>query len=71
MDQATDSLARWRSNIYLISQLIQNDVSSTKVRSLRFIRCILIKPFSLQGAPVLEKRPICSIPAAQLRGRLH
>jgi len=32
MDQATDSLARWRNNIYLISQLIQNDVSSTKVR---------------------------------------
>ncbi|KJA28878.1 hypothetical protein HYPSUDRAFT_33297 [Hypholoma sublateritium FD-334 SS-4] len=32
MDQATDSLARWRSNIHLISQLIQNDVSSTKVR---------------------------------------
>ena len=33
MDQATDSLARWRSNIHLISQLIQNDVSSTKVLS--------------------------------------
>jgi len=32
MDQATDSLARWRTNIHLISQLIQNDVSSTKVR---------------------------------------
>jgi len=32
MDQATDSLAKWRDNIYLISQLIQNDVSSTKVR---------------------------------------
>jgi len=32
MDQATDSLARWRKNIYLIPQLIQNDVSSTKVR---------------------------------------
>jgi len=31
MDQATDSLARWRDNIHLISQLIQNDVSSTKV----------------------------------------
>lgn len=31
MDQAVDSLARWRNNIYLISQLIQNDVSSTKV----------------------------------------
>jgi nicotinamide mononucleotide adenylyltransferase len=32
MDQATDSLARWRKNICLIPQLIQNDVSSTKVR---------------------------------------
>ena len=32
MAQATDALARWRSNIYLISQMIQNDVSSTKVR---------------------------------------
>ncbi|KAG6828533.1 hypothetical protein H0H92_007661 [Tricholoma furcatifolium] len=32
MDQATDSLARWRNNIHMISQLIQNDVSSTKVR---------------------------------------
>jgi len=32
MDQATGSLARWRNNIHLISQLIQNDVSSTKVR---------------------------------------
>lgn len=31
MDQATDALARWRHNIYLIPQLIQNDVSSTKV----------------------------------------
>lgn len=32
MDQATENLARWRSNIHLINQLIQNDVSSTKVR---------------------------------------
>ncbi|KAJ8488532.1 hypothetical protein ONZ45_g13919 [Pleurotus djamor] len=32
MDQATDSLARWRHNIYMVPQLIQNDVSSTKVR---------------------------------------
>ena len=32
MDQAIDSLARWRHNIHLIHQLIQNDVSSTKVR---------------------------------------
>jgi len=32
MDQTTDSLARWRNNIYPIPQLVQNDVSSTKVR---------------------------------------
>ncbi|KAG2153272.1 hypothetical protein DEU56DRAFT_849273 [Suillus clintonianus] len=32
MDQAIDSLARWRNNIYPIAQLVQNDVSSTKVR---------------------------------------
>ncbi|KAF9012522.1 hypothetical protein BDQ17DRAFT_1344072 [Cyathus striatus] len=32
MDQATDSLAKWRHNIHMVSQLIQNDVSSTKVR---------------------------------------
>lgn len=32
MAQATEALAKWRSNIYLISQMIQNDVSSTKVR---------------------------------------
>ena len=30
--QATEALARWRHNIYIISQMIQNDVSSTKVR---------------------------------------
>ena len=32
MDQATDALARWRHNIFFVPQLIQNDVSSTKVR---------------------------------------
>jgi nicotinamide mononucleotide adenylyltransferase len=32
LGQATDSLARWRHNIYPIAQLVQNDVSSTKVR---------------------------------------
>ncbi|EJD08410.1 Nucleotidylyl transferase [Fomitiporia mediterranea MF3/22] len=30
--QATDALAKWRHNIYFVSQMIQNDVSSTKVR---------------------------------------
>lgn len=32
VDQAVEHLARWRGNIHLIAQLIQNDVSSTKVR---------------------------------------
>lgn len=32
LDQAIDSLARWRNNIYPIAQLVANDVSSTKVR---------------------------------------
>jgi nicotinamide mononucleotide adenylyltransferase len=32
MDQALDSLARWRHNIHPIPQMVQNDVSSTKVR---------------------------------------
>ncbi|KAI0317177.1 hypothetical protein OF83DRAFT_1164033 [Amylostereum chailletii] len=32
MDQATEALARWRHNIFFVPQLIQNDVSSTKVR---------------------------------------
>ncbi|TFY80484.1 hypothetical protein EWM64_g3528 [Hericium alpestre] len=32
MDQWTEALARWRHNIFFVPQLIQNDVSSTKVR---------------------------------------
>jgi nicotinamide mononucleotide adenylyltransferase len=32
MDHAMEALARWRHNIFLVPQLIQNDVSSTKVR---------------------------------------
>nr|VWO97443.1 Filamentous fungal-specific transmembrane protein [Ganoderma boninense] len=31
-DAAVDALARWRHNIHLVHQLVQNDVSSTKVR---------------------------------------
>ncbi|EGO00852.1 hypothetical protein SERLA73DRAFT_178814 [Serpula lacrymans var. lacrymans S7.3] len=50
MDQATDSLARWRSNIYLIPQLIQNDVSSTKVRL--FLRRGLSVKYLLPAAVV-------------------
>jgi nicotinamide mononucleotide adenylyltransferase len=32
VEHAVEHLARWRHNIHLISQLIQNDVSSTKAR---------------------------------------
>ncbi|KAF5355181.1 hypothetical protein D9756_005470 [Leucocoprinus leucothites] len=56
MDQAVDSLARWRDNIYLISQLIQNDVSSTKVRL--FLRRGLSVRYLLPNAVVdyIEQR---------------
>lgn len=30
--QAISTLSKWRNNIYFVSQMIQNDVSSTKVR---------------------------------------
>lgn len=32
VDEALTSLQRWKDNIYVIQQLIQNDVSSTKIR---------------------------------------
>lgn len=51
MDQAMDNLARWRHNIHLIHQLIQNDVSSTKVRL--FLRRGLSVRYLLP-APVVE-----------------
>ena len=62
MDQATDSLARWRNNIHLISQLIQNDVSSTKVLHswTTFVRHLIVT--SLIGAVVPEKGDVCAIP---------
>jgi len=49
--QATDTLSAWRSNIYIIRQLIQNDVSSTKVRL--FIRRGLSVRYLLP-IPVIE-----------------
>jgi nicotinamide mononucleotide adenylyltransferase len=51
MDQATEALARWRHNIFLVPQLIQNDVSSTKVRL--FLRRGLSVRYLLP-APVVE-----------------
>lgn len=61
MDQATDSLARWRDNIYLISQLIQNDVSSTKVRlflrrglSVRYLLPLSVVDYIEQNGLYLE-----------------
>ena len=50
-DQAIDALARWRHNIHLVHQLVQNDVSSTKVRL--FIRRGLSVRYLLP-APVVE-----------------
>lgn len=32
IDEALASLQPWKDNIYVIQQLIQNDVSSTKIR---------------------------------------
>lgn len=49
--QATEALARWRHNIYIISQMIQNDVSSTKVRL--FLRRGLSVRY-LMPSPVIE-----------------
>ncbi len=51
MDQAIDSLSRWRHNIHLIHQLVQNDVSSTKIRL--FLRRGLSVRYLLP-APVVE-----------------
>ena len=51
MDQATEALARWRHNIFFIPQLIQNDVSSTKVRL--FLRRGLSVRYLLPG-PVVD-----------------
>ena len=62
MDQATDSLARWRNNIHLISQLIQNDVSSTKVRlflrrglSVRYLLPAEVEEYIVQNDLYLEE----------------
>lgn len=69
MDQATNNLARWRNNIYLISQLIQNDVSSTKVRSFSN-NLVSDLPF-YSGSIVPETRSLSAIPLAERCCRLH
>ncbi|KAJ6631602.1 Nucleotidylyl transferase [Mycena sp. CBHHK59/15] len=69
MDQATDSLARWRNNIHLISQLIQNDVSSTKVRlfirrglSVRYLLPANVVEYIEQNGLYLEEGTSPNIP---------
>ncbi|KAJ7287184.1 hypothetical protein C8J57DRAFT_578985 [Mycena rebaudengoi] len=69
MDQATDSLARWRNNIHLISQLIQNDVSSTKVRlfirrglSIRYLLPSNVVEYIEQNGLYLEDGASTNIP---------
>lgn len=51
IDNALEALSRWRHNIFLMPQLIQNDVSSTKVRL--FIRRGLSVRYLLP-APVID-----------------
>ncbi|KAL2074072.1 hypothetical protein VTL71DRAFT_7850 [Oculimacula yallundae] len=51
MDEALQNLQPWKDNLYVISQLIQNDISSTK------IRLFLRREMSVQyliPAPVIE-----------------
>ena len=50
VDTALDGLGQWRDNIYIIRQLIQNDVSSTKIRL-----------FLKRGMSVLYLLPACVI----------
>lgn len=50
IDNAMEALARWRHNIFLMPQLIQNDVSSTKVRL--FIRRGLSVRYLLPAAVI-------------------
>ncbi|TKX21046.1 nicotinamide/nicotinic acid mononucleotide adenylyltransferase [Elsinoe australis] len=35
MDEALSTLQKWKDNIYVIQQLVQNDISSTKIRLFR------------------------------------
>ncbi|KAF4549796.1 Nicotinamide/nicotinic acid mononucleotide adenylyltransferase-like protein [Elsinoe fawcettii] len=35
IDEALSTLQRWKDNIYVIQQLVQNDISSTKIRLFR------------------------------------
>jgi len=51
IDEALQNLQPWKDNIYVIAQLIQNDISSTK------IRLFLRREMSVQyliPAPVIE-----------------
>lgn len=71
MDQATDSLARWRHNIYLIPQLIQNDVSSTKVSAIICIRShSLITLFHI-GSTIHSSGAVSAVLVANAGCQLH
>lgn len=71
MDQATDSLARWRHNIYLIPQLIQNDVSSTKVNNNDSEICGPILTIWVTGSAVHSSGIVCAVLVANTGCRLH
>lgn len=76
MAQATDALAAWRANIFLISQMIQNDVSSTKVRlflrrglSVRYLLPAAVVAYIEEHALYLDEGPNPS--NAQYQQQLH
>jgi nicotinamide mononucleotide adenylyltransferase len=75
MDQATDGLARWRHNIHMIPQLIQNDVSSTKVRlflkrglSVRYLLPSPVVTYIEENGLYTEENPVPSpCPSSSVR----
>jgi nicotinamide mononucleotide adenylyltransferase len=61
IDQALGSLGQYEHNIWVISQVIQNDISSTKVRL--FLKKDLSVRYLIPD-PVVE---VCSTPALNAR----
>lgn len=65
MSAATDALAPWRHNIYLIPQMIQNDVSSTKVG--KFLLAMTTNPIFRLGPIIPSSGAKCAVPNTLLR----
>lgn len=65
IDQALGSLGQYEHNIWVISQVIQNDISSTKVRL--FLKKDLSVRYLIPD-PVVE---VCSTPNVKCRALTH